>query len=139
LNSIDCEVVATWNTGDSLLAGGAAITRRQAGGGAVYYVGGYAQADAVGVLAGWVLRKIGVGPVVEASENVEAIARGPYVVLMNHGAVEQVVSGVDGTNALDGTIVSGGRVTLTPYGIALIQRKSFVKKSGSSLSAPSPA
>jgi beta-galactosidase len=123
LNSIDCEVVASWNTEDSLLAGAAAITRRRFGEGIVYYVGGYLAEGAVGQMAGRILKVSGLGAVVQAPGEVEAVSRGAYVVLMNHSAAEQVAEGVEGTSVLDGqSSVSGGRVVLAPHGVALVKR-----------------
>ena len=123
LNSLDCEVLATWNTADPLLAGAPAVTRRQWAGGRVYYVGGYLPAAAVEVFAGRVVRKLELRPVVEAPSEIEAIARGPFLALLNHSAGEQTVSSVTGTNVLaEGPQVSAGQLKLPPHGIALLRR-----------------
>ena len=132
------EVVAQWadrpastgGGGDMLLHGSPAVTVNRVGKGRVYYVGGYCTSQACGVIAGEIAGKDVLDALCEASERVEAIARGgsspaefEFLVLMNHTARPEPVRGLPpkSKDLISGEMVVDGGLTLAGYGVAVVQ------------------
>ena len=109
---------------DGLLGGGVAATRRSLGAGAAVYVGAYLDQTGTDALAAWIAVDVH-DPLVEASESVECVVRAKggvrYLSLLNHSAIEQVVSDLPAAAAtLCGPAPSNGTLTLPPYGVAIV-------------------
>jgi len=120
-------VLASHDAGDPLFAGGAAITRTPCGKGAIVYVGGYLGGEGVEALADEVLDAVGLTGLVDATANVEAIARDAgkkkYLFLMNHGAKAEEVRGLPekSRDLIAGAVLPARTITLPPYGVAVLE------------------
>jgi len=126
LKPLGAEVIANWISGDSLLAGGPAITRKQVGKGWVYYIGAYLPDAGVATLVSYLAAEHGLEPVIRASADVEVIVRAAgkrkFYALLNHGAGGQPVSGLpEGKELLTGKAVKGGEYQLSGFGVAVIE------------------
>jgi beta-galactosidase len=116
------DVVASWADDDPLLAGAPAVTRHRSGRGETWYVAGYAPDAAVTSLAERILSQTGIAPVVDAPPEVEVIARGRYLCLLNHSAKAQRVDDIgDGRELIEGASVDD-TLELQAYGVAIIRR-----------------
>ena len=121
------EVLATWQTPDTLLAGAPAITRAKHGQGSIIYIGGYCPADAIDTLADELLDLIAIAPVVDTTPAVECVVREAgrhrYFMLLNHSPKNEQVRGLPdkSRDLLTSTKVTGGTLTLAPYGVAIVE------------------
>jgi beta-galactosidase len=118
--------LAHWEDGDPLLGVAPAITRRSAGKGWVIYVGGYCQADTIATLLRYLTGELSLSPIAEAGAEVEMIARSAgrrkFLVLLNHSTATQQIRQVRaGKDLLTGVTVRHGELSLSPYGVAIIQ------------------
>ena len=121
------EVLATWDTDDTLLAGAPAITRAKVGKGSIIYVGGYCPSEATDTLADELMEMAGLSSLVDATPRVEAISRDSgkhkYLFLMNHSTKPEQVRGLPEKckELLTAQKVAGGTLTLPAYGVAIVE------------------
>ena len=97
LKPVTAEPLASWQRcGDPLLDGGVATTNHKVGRGSVIYVGGYCPPEAVAGMVDYLIIRLGVRPLVDAPDTVEAIARRDgkrsWLVLLNHSSTPQSIS-----------------------------------------------
>lgn len=126
LKPTTAKVLATWATGDSLLAQAPAITENRVGKGKVIYVGGYLPREGVQSVLGYLADDLGLSPTVQASDRVEAVVRQgvkkQWHVLINHAEHPQRVTGLPaGKHTQDGSFDEHGGLTLPAYGVAVIE------------------
>ncbi len=112
---------------DPLLGAAPAVTRRRVGAGSVCYIAGYCLPQALAALAPLLLNAARIAPLIEASEDIEAIARrgakADYLGLLNHGdAAQRVVIPGTGTDLLTGAPLPPDGLLLPPFGAALVER-----------------
>ena len=127
LKMTTAEPVAHWQTDDTLLAGGIAISVNRVGRGKVYYLGGYCSPATVGTLAEFFMRQLDLNSVVQASANVECIRResgeNRYTCLLNHSTnPEKVRDCPTGVDLLSGQPVTTD-LTLEPLDVMIIKSK----------------
>jgi beta-galactosidase len=116
--------MSTWSAGeDALLAGAPAVTLNAVGRGEVWYVGGYAPNEALGTIAGRVLKGAGIEGVVDAAPDVETVSRGRYLCLLNHSASPQSVKNAGPGRELIEGAQADGELELPPYGVAVVRRE----------------
>jgi beta-galactosidase len=120
------EVLARWDTPDSLLAGAPALTRRKLKQGSVWYLGGYAQDAALDFLVERLSHELGLAPPAQAGEDVEMILRKAgkksWLVLMNHAAEARTVEGLPEARLLVGPgALKAGALELPPFGVAILE------------------
>ena len=121
------EVLATWDTDDTLLAGAPAITRAKVGKGSIIYVGGYCPSEATDTLADELMEMAGLSSLVDATPRVEAISRDSgkhkYLFLMNHSTKPEQVRGLPEKckELLTAQKIAGGTLTLPAYGVAIVE------------------
>ena len=121
------EVLGTWATEDALLTHAPAVTVNTVGGGRVFYVGGYADFAAVTRLLTLVRQTVDLPAVIDASDDVEAVARRAgrtrYLWLLNHSPEPHFVEGLPAGRDLVGGHAVDGRLKLKGYGVAVVQAK----------------
>ncbi len=119
------EILAHWLGGDTLLAGGPAITRRKLGKGFIIYVGAYVASESVPALLDLLADELELLAPVGASESVEVIERTDgkkrWLWLLNHSAGAQTVRRVPpATNLLSGEKVVAHTLTLRGHDVAIL-------------------
>ena len=112
--------LAHWNGHDTLLGNAPAIGWNRVGQGRVFYIGGYCGEDSIGKFLERFTR-----PLLSASDQVESVFRvgktKAYIVLLNHGAVEQVIRDLpQGRELLGGTRVER-ELSIEGHGVRVIQ------------------
>jgi beta-galactosidase len=117
--------IAKWKTDDTLLSRGIAITRNAVGGGQVFYIGGYTPAGAIETLLDALLPTAGLSPVVTAGPEIETILRSDgrreFLAVLNHGQEQTVRDVPAGKELFSGKQFDGGKLTLEPFGVALLE------------------
>ena len=119
--------LATWDTDDTLLTGGPAVTLNKVGNGQVMYVGGYFNEATAGTLADWLTSELQLTPPVQASADVEVLDRRSkkscYLYLLNHSTDPQFIEDVPpGHDFISGRDIDG-TLKLQPFDVAIIKTK----------------
>jgi beta-galactosidase len=119
---------AQWNADDPLLASSPAISINQLGSGQVIYCGGYCSDAALRILCPRLLRKIGLKPLIDAPEAVEAISRQGagkrYLCLLNHSGKMQEVRQLPPGNDLLSENQFSGYMQLLPFAVRILELES---------------
>lgn len=122
-------VMGRWNNA-GFVSGKPAVTRNPFGQGAVIYLGAYLDLPGTQAFVDSMLDAKEFIPefdrTVEASEAVECVARDAggttYLCLLNHSAEPQAVNGLEaGAVSVLGPKVAGRRISLDPYGVAIVK------------------
>ncbi len=121
------EVLARWDDADSLLAGSPAVTSHKVKKGRVFYMGGYAQDDALEFLTGRLQHELGLKPLALAAADVEIMVRKAggkkWTVLMNHAAEARSVEGLAPGKVIvgQGSRSAEGGLDLPAFGVAVLE------------------
>ena len=122
-------MLATYGRSNGWLDGKPAVVSSKVGSGSITYVGAWLQSSLLKQLTDGLLQQSGVKPLIAGlPADVEASVRSgkgySVVVLINHGTQDADVSLPGSLNArslLQGSELSGGRITLPKYGVAVMQ------------------
>jgi beta-galactosidase len=122
LKPTTAQTLATWQTEDPLLTNAPAITRNQYGSGAVYYMAGYSLAPTIQELTTWLLPHLNLHPVIQAPREIELLARGPYLCLLNHSLTPQTITSLPASTSILDNQPARDSITLPPHGVTLLKR-----------------